>query len=84
MPFTNHRIELQKNDTLFLFTDGYTDQFGGPKQKKMMKKNFKKILLAAANEPAEKQKKILAEKFDAWKGKLDQVDDVCVIGIRIE
>jgi serine phosphatase RsbU (regulator of sigma subunit)/Tfp pilus assembly protein PilF len=83
MPFTNHRVELQKNDILFLFTDGYTDQFGGPKQKKMMKKNFKKILLAAANEPGEIQKKILAEKFDAWKGKLDQVDDVCVIGIRV-
>ncbi|HEU4717516.1 MAG TPA: tetratricopeptide repeat protein [Bacteroidia bacterium] len=81
--FPLQEFALQKNDCIYLFSDGYADQFGGPKEKKMMTRNFRQVLLSFSNEPMETQKKILSEKFDAWKGSLEQVDDVCVAGIRV-
>ncbi|MCW9041237.1 MAG: tetratricopeptide repeat protein [Flavobacteriales bacterium] len=81
--FTNHEIELQKGDTIYVFTDGYADQFGGPKGKKMMYKPFKELLLSIYDKPMEEQKEILNQYFQNWKGSLEQVDDVCVIGVRI-
>ena len=83
LPFTNHEIETKKGDMLFIFTDGYADQFGGASERKMMKKKFKEILVSFSNEKAELQKKNLEERFEAWRGNLEQVDDVCVIGVRI-
>lgn len=81
--FALQEFALQKNDRIYLFSDGYADQFGGPKEKKMMTKNFKQILLAISNDPMAAQKQLLTEKFDAWKGSLEQVDDVCIMGICI-
>ena len=81
--FTNHSIQLDKGDLIYLFSDGYADQFGGPKGKKLYKKNFYKILEEAAKWPIEHQKFILEKKFNEWKGNLEQVDDILVIGIKV-
>jgi serine phosphatase RsbU (regulator of sigma subunit) len=80
--FTSQEFDLQKNDCIYLFTDGYSDQFGGPKGKKMMTKKFKQTLLSVSHETMQAQKDYLSAHFDAWKGDLEQVDDVCVIGLR--
>jgi serine phosphatase RsbU (regulator of sigma subunit)/uncharacterized protein HemY len=81
--FSTHNFELKKNDCIYLFTDGYADQFGGERGKKLMSKHFKRLLLSIIKEPMEKQKKILEDTLIKWMGKHDQVDDICVIGIRI-
>lgn len=81
--FTNHQIEIQPNDTIYLFSDGYADQFGGPKGKKLYKKNFYKILEDASKWPIEHQRFILDKKFNEWKGELEQIDDILVIGIKL-
>ncbi|MDT8413324.1 MAG: SpoIIE family protein phosphatase [Vicingaceae bacterium] len=82
-PFTTHNIELQKGDTIYIFTDGFADQFGGEKGKKFMYKPFKELLLSIQDKTMDKQKEILAQHFENWRGNLEQVDDVCVIGVRI-
>ncbi len=81
--FHSMDVDIQKGDTFYLFTDGYADQFGGERQKKFMYKKFLETLLVISDESLYAQKKILDKTFDNWKGKLDQVDDVLVIGIRI-
>lgn len=82
-PFTCHNIPIYEGDTYYLFTDGYADQFGGNKGKKLMYKPFKKLLLAMAEEPLDEQRMKLEESFDTWMGNFEQVDDVCVIGFRL-
>jgi len=82
-PFTNKELSLQKNDCIYLFTDGYADQFGGPNEKKFMYKRFKETIVAMHGKPMEEQKRVLYQTFMDWKGKLSQVDDVLVIGIRV-
>jgi len=81
--FTNHQITLQKNDSVYLFTDGYADQFGGEKGKKFKYSQFKELLISIQNESMEKQRELISESFESWKGKLEQLDDVCVIGVRV-
>lgn len=81
--FTNHSIQLDKSDLIYLFSDGYADQFGGPKGKKLYKKNFYKILEDISKWPIEHQKFILEKKFNEWKGNLEQIDDILVIGIKV-
>jgi serine phosphatase RsbU (regulator of sigma subunit) len=81
--FTLHEIEIKKNDVLFLITDGYADQFGGPKGKKFKHKQLQDVMLRIAGLNTELQKKELNSVFENWKGHLEQVDDICVIGIRI-
>ena len=66
-----------------MFTDGFADQFGGPKGKKFKYKQFTELLLNNCTMPLNEQCKILNQKFIEWKGDLEQVDDVCVIGIKI-
>ncbi len=83
MMFTNNEIDLQKGDTIYTFTDGFADQFGGPKGKKFKRKQLEEELLSIHKEPMLKQKEILSEKFMDWKGDLEQVDDMLVIGVRI-
>ncbi|MDX2174278.1 MAG: SpoIIE family protein phosphatase [Bacteroidota bacterium] len=82
-PFTLQTIDLQKGDTIYTFTDGYADQFGGPKGKKFKYKQLQDMILASCDLPLEEQKRQLNDAFEKWKGDLEQVDDVCVIGIRI-
>ena len=82
-PFTDNKLQLKKGDTLYLFTDGFADQFGGPLGKKFMYKNFKQKIIEVANLPIEDQKEELQETFNKWKGGLPQLDDVCVIGLKV-
>ena len=81
--FTNHHIQLQKGDQIYLFSDGFADQFGGPKSKKFMYKSFKELLFANRQKPMNEQQTILNETFLEWKGDNEQVDDVTVVGIKI-
>lgn len=83
VPFKSHRLTVHKGDILYLLTDGFKDQFGGKKGKKFKAANLKKLLLAIHAEPMETQKKHIAEAFDNWKGNSEQVDDVCILGVRI-
>ncbi|MBI3135219.1 MAG: SpoIIE family protein phosphatase [Bacteroidetes bacterium] len=81
--FTNHSLELKKGDTFYIFTDGFIDQFGGEKGKKLKFQGFMNILHTIQNQPMKQQKKAMDDFFSSWKGALEQVDDVCVIGVRI-
>lgn len=82
-PFSTHILNLQKGDTLYLFTDGYADQFGGPQGKKFKYKKLHDLIFANISKPMEEQKTILKNILDEWKGNLEQVDDILVIGIKI-
>ena len=82
-PYTTHTMELEKGDSLYIFSDGYADQFGGEKGKKLKTANFKQLLLSIQKETMEKQKQLIDEAFENWKGDLEQLDDVCIIGVRI-
>ena len=81
--FTNKEVQLQSGDMVILFTDGFADQFGGPRGKKFMYSRLEKLIASSTNMNAHDQKEFLCKEFDEWKGQLDQVDDVCLIGIRI-
>lgn len=81
--FTAHTIPLQKDDAIYMTTDGYADQFGGPRGKKFMVKQLTRVLLDIHAKPMQEQKLIMERNFFAWKSELEQVDDVLVIGIKI-
>jgi serine phosphatase RsbU (regulator of sigma subunit) len=81
--FTNHSIDVQKDDCIYFLTDGFADQFGGPTGKKFMYKQLKNILVANSEKPMQQQGSILINAFAEWKGDLEQVDDICLLGIRI-
>lgn len=81
--FSQHSIEVQLGDSLYLYTDGYGDQFGGPKGKKFKNTQLLETLSICSELSLEDQKEIISEKFNNWKGELEQVDDVCLIGIKI-
>ncbi len=81
--FTSHQVEVHSGDQIYLFTDGYADQFGGEKGKKMKYKPFKKLLVQLSYLPTEDQKNQLDQKFEEWRGDHEQIDDVCVVGIRL-
>jgi len=82
-PFNAITIKLKKDDRIYVFSDGYADQFGGEKGKKLKYKPFKEILLSISDKTMEEQKTDLSLFFDEWKGNLEQIDDVCIIGVRV-
>lgn len=81
--FTNHKVELEKDDCIYLFSDGFVDQFGGEKGGKFKTKPFKNLLIENATKPMNEQYSLLDETFNNWKKEYEQVDDVTIIGIRI-
>lgn len=81
-PFTNHFLEVEEEDRIYLFTDGYADQFGGPKGKKFMYRRFRHLLLTVHKVPMLEQKRFLEETLDVWMGDLEQVDDIQIVGIQ--
>lgn len=102
-PFTNHTIQLRRDDTFYIFSDGYADQFGGEDipqgfekynltkkstkrigGKKFKSANFKKLLTSIYNVPMAEQKEVIDDVFETWKGDLEQLDDVCVIGVKLK
>ena len=81
--FTNHEFVLQKGDIVYLFTDGYADQFGGPKGRKFMYKQFKEMLVKNSDKPMSDQQEILETFFENWKSGYEQVDDITLMGMKI-
>jgi serine phosphatase RsbU (regulator of sigma subunit) len=81
--FTNYEINVQKGDVIYIFTDGFADQFGGPRGTKFMKYNLKKLLTEIYYKPMDDQRIILETEFEKWKGSLNQIDDVTILGVRI-
>ncbi len=82
-PFTSHTLSLMENDSIYLFSDGFVDQFGGENRKRFKAMNFKKLLLSIQKEPMNRQGEIVGETFETWKGEFEQIDDVSVFGARL-
>ncbi|MFC2098359.1 tetratricopeptide repeat protein [Bacteroidota bacterium] len=82
-PFSNHEIDVEVGDVMYMFSDGYVDQFGGPRQKKFMTKNFKELLLRINKKPLKEQRDILDNTIEEWMGSVEQIDDIIVMGLRI-
>ncbi len=82
-PFTSHQIELQKGDSFYVFSDGYPDQFGGEKGKKYKSGKMKKFLVSIQSQDMTQQRSSLDAEFEAWRGDIEQIDDVCIIGVQV-
>lgn len=82
-PFTNHTLSLEPGEVIYIFSDGYADQFGGPRGKKFKYSTLKELLLSIQDRSMEQQRVILEQRFREWQGELEQVDDVCIIGVRV-
>lgn len=82
-PYKNHQLDLVKGDIVYIFTDGYADQFGGPSGKKFKYAQLKEILISMFDKTMNEQRELLNEYFEEWKNSLEQIDDVCIIGVRI-
>jgi len=82
-PFSKHEIKIEKGDVFYMYSDGYEDQFGGPDGKKFKSKKLKQLLLEIHKYPTGEQKEILEKTFEDWKGELQQIDDIVVIGLTI-
>jgi serine phosphatase RsbU (regulator of sigma subunit)/tetratricopeptide (TPR) repeat protein len=83
IPFSQHTVEMEKGDVVYAITDGMSDQFGGPNGKKFMYKQLKELLISIADSPMDIQKEKLESALNDWKGNLEQVDDITIIGVRI-
>lgn len=81
--FTYYEMDLQKGDCIYTFSDGYSDQFGGPNRKRFKSVQLKELLLHISEKPMPEQRTILNDKFESWKGNIEQIDDVLVIGVRV-
>ncbi len=82
--YTNHEIHMLPGDMVYLFSDGYADQFGGPKGKKLKYKRLRELLVQISDKSVEEQEITLRGEFNYWKGDLEQVDDVLIIGMRVK
>ncbi len=81
--FTHETIELNEGDQIYLFSDGYADQFGGPRGKKFKNKALRQLLIENKDLPMQEQSKLIYEAFESWRGDLEQVDDLCLLGVRV-
>jgi serine phosphatase RsbU (regulator of sigma subunit) len=81
--FTNHNLQLEQGDIIYIFSDGFADQFGGPLGKKFKYKPFKQLLIDIHKKPLPEQKGNLLSTIQNWKGDLDQVDDILIMGVKI-
>ncbi len=81
--YTNHHLAVQKNDCIYIFTDGFRDQFGGVKGKKFMRKRFDEMIISNSHLPMQEQCRTFTKKFRNWMGIEEQVDDVLMIGVRV-
>ncbi len=81
--YTNRTIQLEKGDSVYVFTDGIVDQFGGPDGKKFMSKRLKELLIEINTKPMSEQELVLKGAIENWQGKLEQIDDILVLGMKI-
>jgi serine phosphatase RsbU (regulator of sigma subunit) len=82
LSFSNKELNLQEDDIIYMFSDGYVDQLGGPDRKTFKSRNFKQLLITIHKKPMNEQKKILENEFESWKSEIEQIDDIMVMGIR--
>jgi serine phosphatase RsbU (regulator of sigma subunit) len=82
-PFTTRTVQLKQGDCIYTLTDGYADQFGGPKGKKFRVKELENILLKACHKTFKEQRDVLSNELNKWQGNLEQVDDVLIIGVSV-
>jgi serine phosphatase RsbU (regulator of sigma subunit) len=82
-PFTTHTLQLEEGDCFYMFTDGYADQFGGENAKKFMQKRLKELLSSIYTKPMQHQLSLIHSNLLTWMGNLEQVDDICMAGIRL-
>jgi sigma-B regulation protein RsbU (phosphoserine phosphatase) len=82
-PFINNEIQLNKGDSIYIFSDGYADQFGGPRGKKFRYKNFKELIMGNQHLSMKEQYKLLDDTIEDWRGDLEQIDDILVIGVQL-
>ncbi len=82
-PFTNHEIHLHEGDAFYIFSDGFPDQFGGEKGKKYKSGKLKKYFISIQDQGMQAQRELLNQEFESWRGDIEQIDDVCVIGVRV-
>jgi len=80
--FSNHIISMEPSDVIYIFSDGFPDQFGGAEGKKYKSRQFKELILEIHGESLSRQRELLFERFEEWKGELPQVDDVTIMGVR--
>jgi len=81
--FTNHRISVEKGDMLYIFTDGYADQFGGEEEKKFKTINIRSLLAEIYHFPVDEQKRLLEQAIRDWMGNIPQIDDILFVGTRV-
>ncbi len=82
--FTRHTFNSSEIDSLYMFTDGYIDQFGGPDDRKFLIRRFKQMLQEIHGKPMKEQQKMLAQAFQNWKGDQRQIDDILILGLHIK
>lgn len=83
VPYVTHNITLQSGDAIYIFSDGYVDQFGGEHGKKFKASSLKNLLLTMQHESMDRQRELLNERFNSWRVGAEQTDDVCVVGVRV-
>ena len=83
VPFKNHSIKLEEGDLIYIFSDGFADQFGGKRGKKLKTKLFKELLAMSAKGDMKEQEEFISEYFINWRGDIEQIDDVVVIGVKV-
>lgn len=81
--YTNHKMQLKKGDAIYVFSDGFADQFGGMQGKKFMYRQFRDLLIGMKDKTMDAQRKLLHESIEKWRGNYEQVDDILVIGVRV-
>ena len=81
--FTSHSVKIKKGDMVYIFSDGFQDQFGGEKGKKYRSIKFRNFLHSISDKPTDEQNKLIEQEFNSWLGDYEQIDDVCLMGVRI-
>ncbi len=84
MKFTNHKLKIKKGDSVYLYSDGYSDQFGGDEGKKFKSANLKKLIMDIQDKNMEEQKTILENTFEKWRGNYEQIDDILIVGRKFD
>jgi serine phosphatase RsbU (regulator of sigma subunit) len=84
VPFKDITFDYESGDQLYLFTDGFVDQFGGENNKKYLKRRLKQFIASISDQPMKQQRKLIEQEFKTWKGKEEQTDDICCFGLKLD